>query len=353
MATMQKVFAAYEARKAMHRISTNPYAQGIAWVAGALVPLAEARIPLQDQGFMHGDLTYDVPSIWDGRFFRLEDHLNRLQASCEKMRLMFPISKEQIKDTLIDMARKSGIRDAFIQIIVTRGLKGVRGSRPEDICKNNLYMWIEPYIWVQEPKVQLAGSGSAVITRTVRRIPPGSFDPTIKNLQWGDLTRGMFEAMDRGAMYPFLTDGDANLTEGSGFNVLFVKDGTIYTPLRGCLEGVTRKSVFDVAKTHGIEVRVEFVPTQLAYTCDECFMSTTAGGIMPITSLDGVPIKDGQIGPISKTIWDGYWAMHYDPNFSFAIDDDSENVKGANRVGKVTEEELFVMRSLTDMKSFM
>lgn len=100
---------------------------------------------------------------------------------------------------------------------------------------NSLYLFVCPYIWVMQPEMQRVG-GSAIVARTVRRTPPGFFDPTVKNLQWGDLTRGMFEAMDRGADFPFLSDGDANLTEGAGFNVVLVKDGVMYTPDRGCLE---------------------------------------------------------------------------------------------------------------------
>lgn len=317
MTSMEKIFSEYEARNAILAKSTNPFAKGVAWVAGELAPLHEARIPLMDQGFLHSDLTYDVPSVWDGLFFRLDDHIERLDKSCGKIRLKLPLPREEIKSILCDMVAKSGIRDAFVELIVTRGLKGVRESRPEDMV-NNLYMFITPYIWVMEPKVQLSG-GSAVIARTVRRVPPGSMDPTVKNLQWGDLTRAMFEAQDRDATHPFLTDGDANLTEGSGFNIVLIKEGVIYTPDRGVLHGVTRKSVFDVARVNGIEVRCEVVPVELAYQSDEIFMCTTAGGIMPITSLDGKPIKDGKIGPITQTIWDGYWAMHYDPAFTIAI----------------------------------
>jgi branched-subunit amino acid aminotransferase/4-amino-4-deoxychorismate lyase len=222
-----------------------------------------------------------------------------------------------MKHTLCDMLAKSGIRDAFIQLIVTRGIKGVRESEPHEHV-NNLYMFIQPYVWVMEPEMQLTG-GSAIIARTVRRTPPGSIDPTVKNHQWGDLTRAMQEARDRGAKYPFLTDGDANLTEGSGFNIIFVKDQKIYTADRGVLEGITRKSVFDVARANDIELRCEVVPVSLAYEADEIFMCTTAGGIMPITSLDGQLIKDGNIGPITKTIWDGYWAMHYDAAYTLAV----------------------------------
>ncbi|KAF2688425.1 D-aminoacid aminotransferase-like PLP-dependent enzyme [Lentithecium fluviatile CBS 122367] len=317
MATMEREFAAYNARKAVLARSNHPFANGVAWIAGELVPLHEARIPLLDQGFLHSDLTYDVPAVWDGKFFRLNDHLERLDLSCGKIRLKLPLPRQEIKRILLDMVAQSGIRDAFVELIVTRGMKGVRGSKPEDHT-NILYMFIMPFLWVMEPETQRTG-GSAVVARTVRRVPPGAMDPTVKNLQWGDLTRGMHEAMDRGASYPFLTDGDSNITEGAGFNIVFVKDGVLFTPDRGVLHGVTRRSVVDVARAHGIEVRLEVVPVALAYTCDEMFMCTTAGGIMPITTLDGEPVNGGGIGPITKKIWDGYWGMHYDPAYTIAI----------------------------------
>ncbi|KIX08906.1 uncharacterized protein Z518_03563 [Rhinocladiella mackenziei CBS 650.93] len=334
MATMDKVFAGYTSRENILDKSSNPFARGIAWIEGELVPLAEARIPLLDQGFMHSDLTYDVPSVWDGRFFRLDDHMDRLEASCAKMRLMLPMPREQVKDILVDMVAKSEIRDAFVELIVTRGLKGVRGHTPGEVFKNNLYMFVQPYVWVMGPDVQRVG-GAAVVTRTVRRIPPGAIDPTVKNLQWGDLTRALFEAADRGATYPFLTDGDTSSTEGSGFNIVLVKDGVLYTPERGVLHGVTRRCVIEVARSLGFEVRIEVVPVQLAYQADEVFMCTTAGGIMPITQLDGQPIQDGKLGPITKKIWDGYWTIHYDPAHSFEIQYDGARQNGAPKHGQV------------------
>lgn len=324
---MNQVLGAYAQRLAVLEASDNKFARGIAWIEGELVPLHEARIPLLDQGFMHSDLTYDVPSVWDGRFFRLDDHMNRLEASCAKMRLKLPLPRDEVKDILVDMVAKSGIRDAFVELIVTRGLKGIRGSIKGEKMKNNLYMFVQPYVWVMEPEILPVG-GAAVVARTVRRIPPGSIDPTIKNLQWGDLTRGLFEALDRDATYPFLTDGDANLTEGSGFNIILVKNGVLYTPARGVLEGVTRKSVIDVARMNGYEIRVEYVPIQMTYDADEIFMCTTAGGIMPITTLDGQPVNGGKLGPITKKIWDGYWAIHYDDAFSFEIKYPEQSVSG-------------------------
>ncbi|KPI43968.1 putative branched-chain-amino-acid aminotransferase [Cyphellophora attinorum] len=333
MATMDQIFADYEARQRtlVQAQASNPFAHGIAWINGEYEPYHEARIPLKDQGFLHSDLTYDVPAIWDSRFFRLDDHLNRLEASCHKIRMTLPKPKEEIKQILADMAATSEIRDAFVELIVTRGFRGVRDT-PHDQIVNNLYMFIVPYVWVMEPEMQRTG-GEAIIARTVRRVPPGAIDPTVKNLQWGDLTRAMYEARDRGALYPFLTDGDAHITEGSGFNVCFVKDGVLYTPDRGVLQGISRKSVFDAARVNNVEVRCEFIPVELAYQSDEIFMCTTAGGIMPITSLDGRKIRDGKVGPITRAIWDEYWAMHWNPQYSFEVNYEQRSGKEESPVG--------------------
>jgi branched-subunit amino acid aminotransferase/4-amino-4-deoxychorismate lyase len=317
MASMDAVLGGYETRQAVLEASNNPFSQGIAWVEGDLFPLGEARIPLLDQGFLHSDLTYDVPAVWDGRFFRLDEHIDRLEASCKKLRLQLPLPKLEIKRILVEMVAKSEIRDAYVELIVTRGLKFVRQADPKDIV-NRIYMFVQPYVWAMPPVMQRTG-GKAIVARTVRRVPPGSMDPTIKNLQWGDLIRGLLEAVDRDANYPFLTDGDANLTEGAGYNIVLVKDGALYTPDRGVLEGVTRKTVLDLAQKNSISVHVQVVPVEMAFQADEIFICSTAGGIMPITSIDGQHVNGGQIGPVTKLIWDGYWDLHYNPSYSFAI----------------------------------
>jgi len=316
MYSMDAVLGAFERRRAELRTSSNPLAKGVAWIAGELFPLAEARIPILDQGFLHSDLTYDVPAVWGGRFFRLDDHLDRFGKSCEKMRLRNPLDREATRKTLVEMVAKTGIRDAFVEIILTRGLKFVREYQS---FENSLYMFVMPYVWAMPPELQRTG-GSAIVTRTVRRTPPGAMDPTVKNLQWGDFTRGWLEAMDRGATYSFLTDGDGNVTEGGGYNIFAVKDRVLFTPARGVLEGVTRKTVLELAAAKGMQTVVDYVPVDLLYRADEIFMSTTAGGIMPITQLDDDPVGGGQVGPITRDIWESYWAAHYDPKHSFAID---------------------------------
>lgn len=323
---MNKIFESYFERQKVFESSNSQYAQGIAWVEGQFVPLHEARIPLLDQGFLRGDLTYDVPAVWNGRYFRLDDHISRLQESCQKSRLRIPMSPTELKRILLDMVAKSGMRDAFVQVIVTRGLTAIRGQSPEHLI-NNLYLFAKPYVWIMSPEQQRTGA-SAVITQTVRRTPASSMDPTIKNLQWGDFTRAMLEATDRGAHFPLLTDEDMNLTEGSGYNLFVVRNGIVHTPDRGVLQGITRRTVVEVARAKNIEVRIEAVPIELAYHCNEMFICSTAGGIMPITSLDGRPIADGNVGPITKSVWDGYWEMHYQEQYNVEVPYDAGFVDG-------------------------
>ena len=117
------IFTDYRRRVAELEASDNPLARGVAYIEGNLYPLHEARIPILDQGFLHSDLTYDVPSIWNGRFFRLDDHLDRFEKSLQKLRLRSSLDRHQIRQKLVEMAAKSGIRDAYVCMIVTRGLK--------------------------------------------------------------------------------------------------------------------------------------------------------------------------------------------------------------------------------------
>jgi branched-subunit amino acid aminotransferase/4-amino-4-deoxychorismate lyase len=315
MYSMDAVLGAFEARKATLDNDSGRFSRGVAWIEGELYPLAEARIPIMDQGFLHSDLTYDVPAVWDGRFFRLDDHLDRFDASCEKMRLRNPLDRASVRRTLVDMVARTGIRDAYVELILTRGLKFVREYKAYE---NNLYLLVMPYIWAMPPAIQRTG-GSAVVTRTVRRTPPGAMDPTIKNLQWGDFTRGWLEALDRGATYSFLPDGDGNITEGGGYNIFALKNDVLMTPVRGVLEGVTRKTVLELAKARGIKTLVDHIPVDALYHADEIFMSTTAGGVMPITQLDGQSVGGGQVGPVTRTLWEAYWEAHYDPKYSFAV----------------------------------
>lgn len=317
MSSISTVIDAYKARAAAHQQASGPFAHGAAYVRGEIVPADEAMVPLFDLGFLRSDLTYDVPAVWDGRFFRLDDHIARLTRSCAKLRLTPPLGFPQIREILIELVRCTQLRDAYVDVIVTRG-KMKAGQRDPRFAEAALYAFVVPYIWILPPELHETG-GSAIVTRDTRRTPPGAMDPTIKNLQWGDLTRGFFEAFDRDARLPLLPDGDGNITEGC-YNIFTVHDRTLRTPSRGVLEGVTRMTAMEIARGSGFDVRMEDVPVGSLYTANEIFLSSTAGGIMPITTLDGQKVGGGQVGPVTRHVWERYWALHADPVLSFAID---------------------------------
>ena len=127
--------------------------------------------------------------------------------------------------------------------------------------------------------------------------------------------------MDRGATYSFLPGGDGNITGGGGYNIFAVNDGALHTPARGVLLGVTRKIVLEIAAASRRKAVVDFLPVDLLYHADEIFKVTTAGGVMLITTLDGQPVGGDQVGPVSRELWEAYWAARNDAKYCFSVDD--------------------------------
>ena len=286
---------------------------GAAFIDDRVVPIAEARIPITDTGFTRSDATYDVVSVWDGAFFRLEDHLARFERNCQRLRLTPPHDLDGVRAILIDLVASSGLRDAYVEMICTRG-RSVDGSRDPRTYVNCFYAFAIPYVWILKPEDSEKGM-NAVIARTARRIPTESVDPTVKNFHWGDLTTGLFEAYDRGADNVLLLDHAGNLTEGPGYNVFAIIEGRLITPAHGVLEGITRRTVLELAGVDGLEVRETVISEGELRSATELFATSTAGGIMPITRLDDRPVGTGQVGVITRRLRELYWAAHRDGPF--------------------------------------
>jgi len=301
------------------------YAGGAAFVDGGFVPVAEARVPILDWGFLRSDATYDVVHVWRGSFFRLEDHLSRFERGMARLRMSLPYGREEIRDVLIECVRLSGLRDAYAEIICTRGVPPP-GSRDPRECENRFYAFVVPFVWIADPDKQERGL-HATISR-VRRIDPASLDPTVKNYHWLDLQMGLFDAYGRGGETAILVDADDNIVEGPGFNVFAVRDGTISTPDRGVLEGVTRRTVIELADSHGIPLEARSVPAAELRRATEVFVSSTAGGIIPITTLDGEPVGRGEPGTVTRRIRAAYWELHEDPRFSLPVHYDRQETPG-------------------------
>ncbi|MFQ5776292.1 MAG: aminotransferase class IV [Kiloniellaceae bacterium] len=289
---------------------------GVAYVDGRFCDISQARISVLDWGFLRSDATYDVAHVWKGRFFRLDKHLDRFIRSVHKLRMRLPIDRDGLCDVLMECVRRSALREAYVEMICTRGHSPGYSRDPRDAV-NNFLAFAIPFSWVADEEQRARGLHIAV--SRVRRIPPASVDPTVKNYHWLDLVAGLFEAYDRGAESVALTDLSGNLSEGPGFNLFVVKDGAAVTPDRGVLEGITRRTAIELCAELGIPVAAAPLPVERLAEADEVFITSTAGGIMPVTRIDGRPVGDGRPGPITGRLTALYWEKHEDPAWTTPV----------------------------------
>ena len=285
---------------------------------GEFIQLSEARIPVLDWGFLRSDATYDVVHVWKGRFFRLDKHIDRFFQSTEKLRMPCTVSRIDLKKILAGCVERSGLDNAYVEMIQTRGMspnfeRDPRKSEPRFIA------FAVPFGWILKPEEFEKGLDVLVSNR--RRISPNSVDSSIKNYHWLDLVSGMFEAYDNGHDTVILTDEENNISEGPGFNIFCVDETGLNSPNKGVLEGITRQTVLDLAKELNVPFQLRPISLETLKSSNEVFATSTAGGIMPITKINGLPIGRGTPGEITRKLHKTYWDKHSDPAWSVSKDD--------------------------------
>ena len=294
------------------------FPQGYAWIDNKYVELSEAKIPILDWGFLRSDATYDVVHVWKGRFFRLDKHIDRFYESTKKLRMPCQTSRDELKKILANCVVKGKLENAYVEMIQTRGISPqfVRDPR---LATPRIMAFAVPFGWIL--KQEDFEKGLNILLTDIKRIPPSSVDPTIKNYHWMDLVAGMLDAYERGNDTAILVDENNNITEGPGFNLFCVNDTSIFTPDHGVLEGITRQSVFDLAKELNLPIVKKAISVEKLHSAIELFASSTAGGIMPITKVSGIQIGNGRVGDITRQLHKLYWEKHTDEKWSTSIAD--------------------------------
>ena len=292
------------------------FPQGYAWVDGQFVELDKAKISILDWGFLRSDATYDVVHVWKSRFFRLDKHIDRFFESINKLRMPCQITRDELKKILANCVVKGKLENAYVEMIQTRGIspKFVRDPRS---ATPRVMAFAVPFGWIL--KQEDFDRGLDVLLTEIKRIPPSSVDPTIKNYHWMDLVTGMLNAYEKGNDTAILVDENNNITEGPGFNLFCVNDSGIFTPDHGVLEGITRQSVFDLAYELNIPIIKKSISIEELKSASELFATSTAGGIMPITKVSGMKISNGNVGNITRQLHKLYWEKHTDENWSTSI----------------------------------
>jgi len=293
-------------------------ANGVAWIDGEYCPIEDAKISVLDWGLLRSDATYDVVHVWNGRFFRLDAHLERFSNSIEKLRLQLPVSNSELKQILAGCVSRSGLDNAYVEMMLTRGRSPTPSRDPRDAV-NNLICFAIPFGWIANPEQR--DRGLRVTISDIQRISPDSVDPSIKNYHWLDFVQALYKGYDDGHENVIMVDARGNITEGPGFNVFIVESGTISTPSTGVLHGITRQTVIDLCSETGTPLEIAPVASNRVRTADEVFISSTAGGIMPVTRVDGAEIAGGSPGPLTQRLTQAYWDRHQDPVWSVAVND--------------------------------
>ncbi len=285
------------------------FSAGAAWMNGQIIPVSEAKISVFDWGLTRSDITYDVVHVWEGAFFRFEEYLDRFEVSMKKMRLDVGMDRSAIRNALIELVATSGLRSAYVSMVASRGTPLIPGTRDPRACKNHFYAWAVPFIWVIPEAVAKRGAHISV-ARDSRRIPPNSVDPTVKNYHWGDMTAALFQALDAGYDTTVLLDHNNLVTEGPGFNIFAVINGSVVTPKSGMLEGISRKTVLEICEALSIPCAATDISEEAFMNAEEVFTATTAGGPVPVTRVNGRIFGNDVIGPLTAKILHTYWEWH-------------------------------------------
>ena len=280
--------------------------QGVAYSQGRYVPVGDAAVPMLDPAFTKSDVVFDAVSVWDGSFFRLDDHFARFRASCEYVRMNPPHTEDEIKQILARCVDEAGLSRAIVYFMCTRGRYGggVAFGDPRTSV-NEFHAYSVPYYWVV-PKERVETGAHLWIVET-RRAPNVSINQRVKSFNRMDLTRGQFEALDHGADQPILLSTDGYLTEGPGFNVWISKGDRVLTPGDNVLEGITRLTVFDLCQELGLTAEVADLTPDDLYAADEAFLSSSGGGVIPITKVSDRAIGNGEPRSVTRRLSDLYW----------------------------------------------
>jgi branched-chain amino acid aminotransferase len=297
-------------------LDPHSYPDGIAFLDGQYLPMSQAKVSVLDWGFLHSDATYDTVHVWKGRFFRLDLHLDRFFGGLEKLRMTIPFDREGVTKILHNCVALSGHRAAYVEMLCTRGASPTFSRDPRQAV-NRFMAFAVPFGSVASAEQLQRGLRVAISNKV--RIPPASIDPAIKNYHWLDLVRGLYDAYDRGAETALILDFNGNIAEGPGFNVFCVRDGKLSTPSIGVLPGITRRTVFDLCGEEGLAATATDVSVTALHEADEVFITSTAGGIMPVTEIDGVRVADGKVGAITSRLMALYWQKHADPAWSSQV----------------------------------
>jgi len=273
----------------------------VIYLNGEFVDEEEAKISVFDHGVLYGDGVFEGIRAYNGRVFRLSEHIDRLYESAKSVLLDIGMTKGEMAEALLETLRRNNLRDAYIRLVVTRG-KGDLGLDPRN-CEG-------PSVFIIAAQIQLYPEelyekGLEVVTVPTRRNIVEGVNPRIKSLNYLNNVMAKIEANLAGVSEAILLNSEGYVTECTGDNIFIVKHGEVITPppFLGILEGVTRNSILEIAQEMGYPVAEKVFTRHDVFVADECFLSGTAAELVPVVKVDGRMIGEtGRPGEISRAL---------------------------------------------------
>ncbi|MGM8214691.1 D-amino-acid transaminase [Bacillaceae bacterium W0354] len=257
-------------------------------------------IDVEDRGFQFGDGVYEVIRIYDGSFFLLDDHLDRLQYSLNEVKIEYDVKEKKLKELLLTLAQKNNIHDGAIYLQISRGV-ALRSHPFPDEATATLIAYPIP---VSSPKEKQKSGVYAILREDIRWLRCD-----IKSLNLLGSVLAKQEAKENGAFETIQYRDQQNVTEGSSSNVFIVKDGELFTHPNNhfILNGITRRYVHYLAETLSIPYTEKVFSVQELLEADEVFVSSTTAEIVPVTKIEDTVINDGQPGTITTKLLNAFF----------------------------------------------
>jgi branched-chain amino acid aminotransferase len=270
------------------------------YIDGEFYDKENAKISVFDHGLLYGDGVFEGIRFYNGRVFRLEEHIDRLFDSARAIALNIGMDKAAVIEATLETIRQNNLQDGYIRLVVTRGV-GDLGLNPMLCPKASIFVIASKITLYSADKYE---NGLDVVTCSTRRIPHGALSPMVKSLNYLNNVMAKIEAQNAGAGEGLMLNEQGFVSECTGDNIFIIKNGVISTPpiAAGALAGVTRGVVFDLAAELGIPIREPMMTRYDIFTADECFLTGTAAEVIPAVKLDTRPIGDGKPGPITRRL---------------------------------------------------
>lgn len=279
----------------------------IIYCNGEFVPESEAKVSIFDHGFLYGDGIFEGIRAYNGRVFKLYEHLKRLYESARSINLNIKISIDEMQELVLETLRRNELKDGYIRLVVSRG-KGNLGLDPRTCPESGIFCIADQITLFPSSMYE---NGLEVKTVAIRRNNSDSLNPRIKSLNYLNNILAKIEALQSGVMEAVMLNQDGYVAEGTGDNIFIYKDGILTTPpiYAGILEGVTRNTVLDLAEHMGIKTRQELFTRHDLYTAEECFLTGTAAELIPTIKVDSREIGKGVPGEIFKKLLKEFRAL--------------------------------------------